>query len=360
MSSLDDKSLNFPVVPSHLTQSLKEFDSGSINSSALHQLKHSHTALDKSSVIAKIYASKLPKINDLKFLTLVSTYQELIGFFGCFNPLLLDSLEEPRNLLDNSLLAVIQKHKKNITEDTHIIGIKHNGEVCIHNWRKCPHCIIAGTTGSGKTNFLFFLVYQILYSNCDSDIFIADFQAGLHFQLIAKQHQHVKMITQHEEFLETLKNLCNLHDERRTSMISNKVRTIEKLYEKTGIKVNRTFLIIDEAFHIDYAENLIKREIEKCLTILASQARVTHIHIVYCSQSPNLFNRQIKANIEGRIVLRVANNNESLGLLDNFSALNLPEGTAIYRDIPYDPKSPTIVKIPYIPDEIWDFPITKF
>ena len=84
---------------------------------------------------------------------------------------------------------------------------------------------------------------------------------------------------------------------------------------------------------------------------------MTGIHIVYCSQSPNLLNKQIKACIEERIVFRVANNNESLGWLDNFSALNLDNGMAVYRGRSYDPKSPKIVSIPFVPDETWDSPI---
>ena len=285
----------------------------------------------------------------------------------CDNPITLSkeninsgSTERVKHGLSGTLYIqdIVQEYKNEITEDTYIVGIYSNGDLCISDWEKFPHRLVAGTIGSGKTSScLFSLIYQLLYANSKSEIFLADFQAGLHFNIISNQYENVELVTHLGDFAKLLKRLVDKHENRREVMIHHKSRSRLQLQQKSGIKLDRNFLIIDEAFFIQNADATTKEEIEKHLTTLAAQARVTGIHIVYCSQSPNLLNKQIKACIEERIVFRVANNNESLGWLDNFSARNLDNGMAVYRGRSYDPKSPKIVRIPFVPDETWDSPI---
>jgi hypothetical protein len=370
LSSFDDGSLNFPILPSNLeqfNQSQKINHALPGSSELILDPDSSDLALGGSTSLSRIFDMQIPKVEHLKPLHHITTFQEIVGFIKIFQPLvkILKEGIKPEVSGTNQhdlthilyIKDLIKKYQSEITEDTYIVGIDSNGALCISNWEKSPHRLIAGTPGAGKTNFLFSLLYQLLYANPDSKIFLADFQAGLHFHIIASQYKNVEMVTQLESFARLLKNLVDEHELRREVMISNRSRSRLQLQQKSGIKLARNFLIIDEAFFIQNADKVTKSEIEKHLTTLASQSRVTGIHIIYCSQSPNLLNKQIKACIEERVVLRVANNNESFGLLDNLSALGLEQGMAVYRGISYDPKSPKIVKVPYVPDEVWDSPI---
>ncbi|WP_446878813.1 FtsK/SpoIIIE domain-containing protein [Phormidesmis sp. 146-33] len=368
LNSLDDGSLNFPIVPSNFNETHQpNLSFSSSENSSSSELAQEDLVRGSSPAFSRINHSSLPEIGHLKPLSQITTYQEIVGFLKIFTPLDIfsgnyEEQESHKEKSDDSLnrlkiTELIQKHSYEITEDAYIVGIGEDGSPCISNWEKCPHRVVAGTTGAGKTNFLFFLIYQLLYANPLSQIFLADFQAGLHFQIVANQYENIRMVTEVEKFAGLLKELCGEHERRRELMLSLKTRSLKGLKQKSGRTENRTFLIIDEAFFIQTADSTTKKEIEKCLTILASQARVTGIHIVYCSQSPDLLTKQIKACIEERVVLRVANETESFGLLGNHAALGLPSGTAVHRGTSYNPKSPTIVRIPYISDEIWEQPI---
>jgi hypothetical protein len=373
----DDRSLELPGPYMTFEESL-ELSEGK-NLSLPHtnkfnsDLKSSNLVLGGSFAISKIYEDRISKVKHLKPLHHTTTFQEVIGFIKIFqlsiihkssvDPLeevISSGLDEESNYVLPDMLYVkdvIQKYQNEITEDKYIVGIDRSGVLCLSDWERSPHRIVAGTTGAGKTNFLSFLIYQLLYVNPNSKIFLADFQAGLHFQFIENQYKNIEMVTQLEDFSKLLKNLVDKHECRRDVMKSHNSRSRIQLQQKSGIKLDRNFLIIDEAFFIQNADGNIKKDIERHLTTLASQARVTGIHIVYCSQTPNLFNKQMKACIEEKVILRVASDSESFGLLGNHSAVGLENGMAIYREISYNSKSPKIVKVPYVPDEVWDSPI---
>jgi len=369
---LDDGTYNFPILSSSSRQSHQASLSLPSKDESLGNPDISNLVLGGKSSFLNISEVKIPKVEHLKPLHYITTYEEVVGFFKIFQPPNtwgtsassdVKSTEQKSEEALHASLSVLEirdlvrEHEKEITEDTYIVGIESDGSLCVSDWEKCPHRLIAGTPGAGKTNFLFSLIYQLLYTNPCGKIYLADFQAGLHFHIVASQYENIEMVTQLEDFAKLLKGLDDEHGRRRELMIAHKARSRQQLQQKSGKKLDRIFLIIDEAFFIQNADNVVKKQIEKHLTTLASQARATGIHIVYCSQSPNLLNKEIKACFEERVVFRVANNNESLGLLDNFSALGLEQGMAVHRGISYDSKSPKIVKVPFVPDEVWDSPI---
>ncbi|MEG4230436.1 hypothetical protein QUA35_30215 [Microcoleus sp. N9_B2] len=88
---------------------------------------------------------------------------------------------------------------------------------------------------------------------------------------------------------------------------------------------------------------------------LAAQARVTGIHIIYCSQrpTPEVIPSQISDNMDERLIFRVQPA-ASQRLLDDDRAASLPvepRGRAVYRGS--EPEL-TIVATPFVPDEIWE------
>ncbi len=328
-----------------------------------NQPQSSDLVLGSPSGLAKFAASPpAAKIKDLKPLHRLATLSEIAGFFRIPIPPVTTqvTVKETMKQLPEKLTIedVIQNYGKLITEDTYIVGVDEQGEPCISNFSKIPHRIIAGVPGSGKTNFITSVIYQFLHANPQRQIYIADFQAGLHYQFIVEQQPTVKMITQAKDCAELLAQLWEEHENRRTEMVKHRVRSLANLHQKTNIKKDRILLIIDEASYIKTMEKAFRVSIESHLNNLAAQSRVTGIHIIYCSQRPTteVIDPQISNNMDERIIFRVSSSSSNL-LLSDVTASNLPvdpPGRAIYRGIESQLK---MVATPYVPDDIWENPL---
>ncbi len=316
-----------------------------------------------SSALSKFYSSPPPaRFVDLKPLSRLATAQEISGFFRvAFPQLTLEKKMETTQQISEeytqgfSIDYIVKKHRALITEDSYIAGIDQYGNPCISDFYKITHRIVAGVPGSGKTNFLTSVIYQFLLANPKRKIYIADFQAGLHYQFIVDQQPSVEMVTQLKDCADLLGELWNEHEERRQEMVKNRVRNLGDLSKKTGIEKSRTLLIIDEAFYIKTAERGLRGSIETNLNSLAAQSRVTGIHIIYCSQRPTseVIDPQTANNMDERVIFRVSSAASQL-LLGDYAAASLPidpKGRAIYRGLESELK---IIATPYVSDEIWE------
>lgn len=320
------------------------------------------------SALAKFSSSPSPsRIVDLKPLHRLATSQEISGFFRIAIPVVTPnaSLEETTNKLPEKLTIedVIGHYGELITEDTYIVGIDEDGKPCISNFSKIPHRIVAGTTGTGKTNFLNSMIYQFLYAgfkaNAEREIYIADFKAGIDYYRIARRYSNVKLLTKAEELASLLANLWQEYERRLEKMIDEDVESLQELREKCNSQEHRIILVIDEAASILNAERKSREEIYKYLQELAAKSRVTGIHIFYCSQrpTPDVIPRIISDNMDERVIFRVFSSASQL-LLDDDAAAELPvepKGRAIYRGLEPELK---LVATPYVPKNVWDNPFS--
>lgn len=338
------------------------FDDGSL---ALPSVTPSSSAIVASSgsLLAKLATAKnsvnVARMIDLKPLHRLVTLQEISGFFRLAVPEITSNQttqisEEFTNGFDIKYL--INKYGKSITETTYIAGIDQAGQLCVSDFSKIPHRIIGGTTGSGKTNFINSVIYQFLYGDRSREIYIIDFQAGLHYQLIVDQQPTVKMVTQLEDTATLMGKLWTEHENRRQIMLEKRVRNLQDLREKHGIKRTRILVIIDEAFYIKTAERTLKNTIETHLNNLAAQSRVSGIHLVYCTQTPTseVIDTQTSNNMGEKVLFKIESRTDSIRLLGEDTAASLPfepKGRAIYKGIDGTPK---LIATPKVPDEIWE------
>ena len=352
-------SVSLPDKPSFNHQSQPPMIGG-INSEQNPNLPQLYNAVSDGSGLAQLSSTPPPsRIVDLKPLHRLATAQEISGFFRIAVPRSASdvSIEEEPNKLPEKLTIedVVREYSQLITEDTYIVGIDQKGKPCISDFSKIPHRILAGVPGSGKTNFITSVIYQFLYANPERKIYIADFQAGMHYQLIVDQQPGLEMVTELDQCANLLNELWKEHETRRELMRDKRVRSLTDLKQKHDIKKHRIVLIIDEAFYIQNAERKTRESIEKNLMGLAAQARVTGIHIIYCSQrpTPEVIPSQISDNMDERLIFRVQPA-ASQRLLDNDIAASLPvepRGRAVYRGLEAELK---IVTTPLVPDEIWE------
>jgi len=363
LGKFSSNSANLPDKPSFSAPNAPLF-TGGINSDPNQNLPQLYNTVSDGSALAKLSSTPPPsRIVDLKPLHRLASAQEITGFFRiAVSRSAADvPIEEFSNKLPEKLNIedVVREHGKLITEDSYIVGIDENGKPCISDFSKIPHRIVAGGTGSGKTNFISSVIYQFLYADPSREIYIIDFQAGLHYQFMVDQQPTIKMVTQLQECAKVFGQLWDEHEKRRQQMLAKRVRSLKDLKEKHDISIPRILLIIDEAFYIKTADRDIKKTIETHLNNLAAQSRVTAIHIIYCSQTPtsDIIDTQTSNNMGEKVIFRIDSSTDSMRLLGETTAADLPvdpKGRAIYKGLDGKPK---LVGTPKVPDEIWEIPL---
>jgi hypothetical protein len=354
--SSDDGSLAFPILPSNLGQlnsSQKINHTLSASNESTLAPNSSDLVLGENTSLPRIFEVQIPKVEHLKPLHHITTLQEVVGFFQVFSPCQTVIPPDPDTML--TIGGIINKFGDLITEDTYVAGIDQKGNPCISDFRILAHRLVGGMTGTGKTNYILSVVYQFLHANPEREVYMIDFQAGLHYEFTIKKRKSVTMVTTFEECDQLLKSMLDKHSQRRQEMIKYQCRDQVELCEKKSIKQNRILLIIDEAFYIKNSDRDYKKSIETNLNTLAAQARATGIHIFYCTQTPTseVLDSQTRNNIGERVLFAVESASDSRLIIGTDKAYELPlipKGRAMYKG---SDRLPIQIATPFVPDEVW-------
>ncbi len=291
-------------------------------------------------------------IADLKPLHKMVCLEEIQGFLNLRVSESITTTDFPHSF---TIHDVINQFGHLITEDTYVAGIDRDGNPCISDFSKLAHRLVGGMNGTGKTNYILSVVYQFLHANPDREVFMIDFQAGLHYEYTIKKRKNVEMVTNFEDCDKLLKKMLEKHAERRTEMTTHKCRGRKELFDKIGIRQNAVLVIIDEAFYIKTLDRTDKKKIEDNLNILAAQARVTGIHILYSTQTPtsDVIDSQTLNNIGERVLLAIESPSDSRRIIGTDEAYELPlvpKGRALFRGLD---RFPVQIATPLVPDEVW-------
>lgn len=213
-----------------------------------------------------------------------------------------------------------------------VAGQKAEGRFEIVDLAKAPHMLIAGTTGSGKTIFLYSIIVSLLhkYPMEDLEFLIIDpKQTDFVFFEDLPNLYGGHVVIDAEEALEMIQRINDVDKEERMQQIrSCRSRDINSYNEKNpDHRMKRLIIIIDEyADLIQTAEMQGKRkEFEKFLSMLAQKVRSLGIHLIIATQRPsaNIVTGVLKANIPYRISFRLPSHTDSQTILDMSGAENL-------------------------------------
>lgn len=213
-----------------------------------------------------------------------------------------------------------------------VAGQKADGRFEIVDIAKAPHMLIAGTTGSGKTIFLYSIIVSLLhkYPIGDLEFLIIDpKQTDFVFFEDLPNLYGGHVVIDAEEALEMIQRINDVDKEERMQQIrSCRSRDINSYNEKNpDHRMKRLIIIIDEyADLIQTAEMQGKRkEFEKFLSMLAQKVRSLGIHLIIATQRPsaNIVTGVLKANIPYRISFRLPSHTDSQTILDMSGAENL-------------------------------------
>jgi S-DNA-T family DNA segregation ATPase FtsK/SpoIIIE len=214
-----------------------------------------------------------------------------------------------------------------------IVGISLDGEFVIDIRRDGPHGLIAGTTGSGKSELLQTIIASLAVANRPDamNFVLVDYKGGSAFAECAKLPHTVGMVTDLDESLVTraLDSLGAELKRREHLLAAAGVPNLEsyddaRRRDDTLQAVPRLLIVIDE-----FAS--LVRELPEFVTGLVSIAqrgRSLGIHLILATQRPSgVVSAEIRANTDLRIALRVTDAGESSDIIDAPDAARIAKST---------------------------------
>lgn len=232
-----------------------------------------------------------------------------------------------------------------------------------------PHGILAGTTGSGKSEWLltFLISLAIQYHPRDVNFFLIDYKGG-------------GMAQTFETLPHTVGILSNLDEDKLERMIlslESEVRKRQELFNEAGKKSGISNIDIS-AYQQLYKENKIEKSIAhlfivadefaqlkeqtpqflKQLISIARIGRSLGIHLLLATQKPSgVVDDQIWSNTRFHICMKVQDNNDSMEMLKKNDAALLKQKGDFYfqvgQDEVYRKGHAPWVSAPYIEKKEW-------
>ena len=206
--------------------------------------------------------------------------------------------------------------------------------------RHGPHGVLAGTTGSGKSELLQTLVTALAIEHDPRfvNFMLIDFKGGSSFQVFADLPHTVGMVTNLdgvlvERALEALKAEIHSRQQFLKKVGMRDVvqyhrfhsRTLQDIKQPTYQPLPHLFIIVDEFAQLakempDFLHELVR---------IAQVGRSLGLHLILGTQSPmDVITDEMNANLQFRICLRVQNVESSRAMLRRPDAAYLPAGWA--------------------------------
>ena len=188
-----------------------------------------------------------------------------------------------------------------------LLGQTINNENYWIDLDKCPHLLIAGTTGSGKSISIHNIISNLLmYSNCK--LYLVD---PKYIELSKYSELNINVYSSYSETLELLNYLSDLMESRYEILRSYKVQ------------FEPVVCIIDEFGDLILQDS--NKELHNKLCKLAQKCRAANIHLILATQRPsvNIISGTIKANFPTRLAFKTSSSVDSRVILDSNGAENL-------------------------------------
>ncbi|WP_129840585.1 FtsK/SpoIIIE domain-containing protein [Streptomyces sp. RFCAC02] len=204
-----------------------------------------------------------------------------------------------------------------------VIGESYDGAFSIDLRRDGPHGLIAGTTGSGKSELLQTIVASLAVANTPENMtfVLVDYKGGSAFKDCVQLPHTVGMVTDLDNYL-VERALASLGAEltRREHILAGvgakDIEDYQDLVRRNPGQIAnmpRLLIVIDEFASMvrelpDFVKGLVN---------IAQRGRSLGIHLLLATQRPSgVVSPEIRANTNLRIALRVTDGSESTDVID--------------------------------------------
>ncbi|MFD9462609.1 FtsK/SpoIIIE domain-containing protein [Streptomyces sp. NPDC060027] len=216
---------------------------------------------------------------------------------------------------------------------TAVIGESYDGAFGIDMRRDGPHGLIAGTTGSGKSELLQTIVASLAVANTPENMtfVLVDYKGGSAFKDCVKLPHTVGMVTDLDAHLveRALESLGAELKRREHILAAADAKDIEDYQDlvrrdPSHASVPRLLIVIDEFASMvrdlpDFVTGLVN---------IAQRGRSLGIHLLLATQRPSgVVSPEIRANTNLRIALRVTDGGESSDVIDSPEAGHISKST---------------------------------
>lgn len=174
------------------------------------------------------------------------------------------------------------------------------------------HVLLAGKTGSGKSNLLHVLIHSLCekYPPNEVDLYLLDYKESTEFNIYANPVlPHARLVATEsdpEYGITVLQNLVNELKKRSSLFKSTGVPDLVEYRKTTEIVLPRVLLIIDE-FQVLFSEGRqVAEPAEQLLVQLLKQGRSFGIHVLLATQNIRGLNIQSVGSLSSQLGCRVA------------------------------------------------------
>lgn len=220
-----------------------------------------------------------------------------------------------------------------------VVGAGINSRMIRTDLTTCPHLLVAGATGAGKSVFVNAILTTFIKRNSPDDlkIYLVDLKEGVEFGLYeGLPHLAREVVTSERGSIDVLSELIR-EVRRRMNMFRNVCRDIDGWNrQRPQQKLPYILFCVDELANLMLFSMRVKDEdsqktesiskiAERRLARLAAISRAAGIHIIAATQRPSVdvVSGLIKANFPTRVALRTADEASSRVVIDTVDAARL-------------------------------------
>ena len=200
------------------------------------------------------------------------------------------------------------------------------------DFKKSPHLLIAGATGSGKSVLLNRIIFELMKEETNQFVLIDPKHVEFYNYRFSPQLYNGQIVEDVNAAISILEKMNALIQERFTILKEKDVKDIYAFNAITEEKMDDIYIVIDELSFLILQD---KRNITQLLSQIGMLGRACGVHLICATQRPdrNVISGQVQANFTSIIGLKVRDKVESNIILKNSDLVKLSRpGEAILKN----------------------------